>query len=52
MNLADMIIIGLIAAAVAAAVILIIRNKRRGKGCSCGCEGCPHPCNKKHTTNA
>ncbi len=48
MNLADMIIIGLIAAAVAAAVIVIIRNKRRGRGCSCGCESCPHPCNKKH----
>jgi hypothetical protein len=37
----DYLLGGLIAAAVLAALVKIIRDRRKGKGCSCGCGGCP-----------
>lgn len=46
MNLADILIICSIAAAVIAAVVFIVLRKRKGKSCSCSCENCPYPCHK------
>lgn len=40
MNTMDFIIIGVILLAVIIAAAVIIKRKRAGKGCSCGCEGC------------
>ena len=36
----DILLGALIAAAVLLALIKILRDRRRGKGCSCGCGGC------------
>ena len=36
----DILLGALIAAAVLLATAIIIRDRRRGKGCSCGCSGC------------
>ena len=47
MNLADILIICAITAAVNAAVVFIVIRKRKGKSCSCSCENCPYPCHKK-----
>lgn len=43
MSLADIILTIVIICAFAAAVIITVRNKKRGKGCSCGCENCGNP---------
>ncbi|MCM1545924.1 MAG: FeoB-associated Cys-rich membrane protein [Clostridiales bacterium] len=45
----DIIVICLIAVAFVAAVGVIIYKKvtRKGGGCDCGCEGCPHACHCK-----
>ena len=45
-NPVEIIIISLLCAAVIAAIAAIIIRKRKGKGCSCGCESCPHKCDK------
>jgi len=39
MSLADYVVLGMLAAAVACAVIYIIRRKKRGRG---GCADCPY----------
>ncbi len=36
----DILLGALIAAAVLLALVKIFRDRRRGKGCSCGCSGC------------
>lgn len=36
----DILLVALIAAALFLAVRKIVRDRRRGKGCSCGCGGC------------
>ena len=40
MSLADIIITSVIICALAAAVMISVRNKKRGGGCSCGCDSC------------
>lgn len=47
MSIIEIILTVVIAAAVVAAVIGIIRRKKNGKGCSCGCENCSMPCRYK-----
>ncbi len=47
MTVSDYIVISVIAALAALAVVWIIRRRRKGKDCSCGCESCPYPCQKK-----
>ena len=47
MSLADIIVTAVIAASALCAVLGVIVRKRKGKGCSCGCESCPHLCSKK-----
>ena len=42
MNLVEILLTVFLIAAVIAAIAAIIVRKRSGKGCSCGCEGCPH----------
>lgn len=47
MNPIEIILIILIAAAVTAAVIVTVRKKKNSRGCSCGCEGCCLPCERR-----
>lgn len=44
----DILLTLLIAAALLLALRKIIRDRRRGKSCACGCDGCPASsgCNK------
>ena len=53
-NPVEIIIISLLCAAVIAAVAAIIIRKRKGKGCSCGCEHCKYSCptRQKEAENA
>lgn len=44
MNLVEILLTVFLAAAVIAAIAAIIVRKIKGKGCSCGCQGCPHRC--------
>lgn len=46
MNVWDILILAAVAALVVLAVIRMRRRKRSGR-CSCGCEGCGMPCEKK-----
>ncbi|MBR3463815.1 MAG: FeoB-associated Cys-rich membrane protein [Clostridiales bacterium] len=39
-NLVSIIIVLVIAVFAVLAVVSIVRNRRKGKTCSCGCEGC------------
>jgi len=39
-NIGTVLISAIIAGLVALAVISIIKNRKKGKKCSCGCEGC------------
>jgi len=41
-NLASIIIMALIAAALAGAIIKIVRDKKNGSSCSSGCGGCAY----------
>lgn len=45
----DIVIICLVAVAFAAVVGVIIYKKvtKKGGGCGCGCDGCPHACHCK-----
>ena len=36
----DILLVLLVTAAVLLALVKIFRDRRRGKGCSCGCSGC------------
>ena len=47
-NLASIAIVLVIAVLLVFAVISIVRNRKKGKTCSCGCEGCIYSgsCNK------
>ena len=45
-GVSDILILSALACVLYLAVRSVIRRKR--SGCDCGCEGCPHPCNKKH----
>lgn len=47
MNAVDIIILSVLAAAVAAAVAFIIKRRKNGKCCSCGCDNCNLNCHKK-----
>ena len=44
MNLADIIVIAVLAACVLLAVRAMGKKKKRGGGCSCGCSGCNDKC--------
>lgn len=46
MNITDIILILIIAAALVLAVRSTIKQRRTG-GCSCGCSGCNMQCSKK-----
>lgn len=39
-NLGTVLISAVIAGLVVLAVICLIRNRKKGRNCSCGCEGC------------
>ncbi len=39
-NIITVLVAAVIAVLVVLAVISIIRNRKKGKGCSCGCEEC------------
>lgn len=39
-NLVSIIIVLVIAVFAVLAVVSIVRNRRKGKTCSCGCDGC------------
>ncbi len=39
MNIYDILILALVAAAVVCAALVIRRNRKKGR-CSCGCDGC------------
>lgn len=44
--MATYIISGIIVAAVVLAIIKLIRDKKNGKTCNCGCDGCSSACKK------
>ena len=44
MNTVDIILIILLAAAVFFAARKVIKDKKSGKSCSCGCSGCNKDC--------
>ena len=46
MNVWDILLLALLAAAVLSAV-LSLRRARRGGGCGCGCAGCTRACDKR-----
>jgi len=41
MTVLDIILLIVVILIIAAAVWIVIRNKRRGKTCGCGCSDCP-----------
>ena len=47
MNLASILILCALGAAVIAAVIAIIIRRKKGKRCSCSCDSCPYSCKKR-----
>lgn len=55
-NIASIIIVLVIATFAVIAVMSLIRNRKKGKSCSCGCEGCVYSGNcsepgKKENSN-
>lgn len=55
-NIASIIIVLVIATFAVIAVMSLIRNRKKGKSCSCGCEGCAYSGNcsesgKKENSN-
>lgn len=44
MNLADIIVIAVLAACVLLEVRAMRKKKKRGGGCSCGCDRCNNKC--------
>ncbi|MBP3736844.1 MAG: FeoB-associated Cys-rich membrane protein [Lachnospiraceae bacterium] len=48
MNLWNILLTVLIAAAVILAVVHCIRRRKRG-GCGCGCDGCAAPCDARQS---
>ena len=46
MNISDVLILAGVALIVIGA-LLRVRKTRKSGGCSCGCEGCIRPCEKK-----
>ncbi len=35
------VIAGILVLAVALIIVKLVRDRKKGKSCSCGCEGCP-----------
>ena len=48
MNIADIVIILIVALLVFLALRSIIKRKKSGNACSCGCGGCTKNCTEKH----
>lgn len=48
MNVYDIAAALFVAAVLIFAVVLMVRKKKRGSSCSCGCASCTMPCNKKN----
>ena len=44
MNLADIIVLAVLAACVLLVLRAMGKKKKRGGGCSCGCSGCNNKC--------
>ena len=49
MNLADIIILIIVAAMVGLAVRRLYKNHKEDKGCGCGCSGCSGKCGMSST---
>ncbi len=47
MNIWDILILLLLAAALLRAFLVFRRSRSSGTGCGCGCEGCTKACAKK-----
>lgn len=43
----DILLLLLVAAALLLAIRKLIRDRRRGKRCSCGCAACPNSCSRR-----
>lgn len=52
MNIADIIVISVIAVLAAAAIAVFLINGKKGKRCSCGCENCAYKCKNKEESTA
>lgn len=52
MNAADIILILIIAAVVFLAVRKVIKDRKNGKSCSCGCSGCSADCPVKRNSSS
>ena len=44
----DYLLGALVAAAVLLALVKLVRDRRKGKGCACGCASCPG-CDRRHS---
>ncbi len=47
MNMVEILLAAALVTAVVLAVVCVIRRRKNSKGCSCGCENCAFPCEKK-----